>query len=290
MKPNDEDEQSPPLKKPKRSSAGPDHKMDIIEMQATVLPSCCSSSNTVIEGSWAGVCFNPSDHMASVYTTHSLQKDLAQIDLASQKRQWHVKTSFHPTSIDTFGMDGPLSGTVALGETHRFSIWDPRCDVKKPVTSHAMNNNSGTSGAFHTELSCCAIDGTSIAVAGGSNKIVQVYDARKWSVRHRWKCPLKYELLYLQYSPNHANVLYVAGTDNELIGGDLTLATNDLEKNKKQPSRLQQHHRLGFRGDSSWVGVSVLKSWSNPRDDLVSGACETGTLYNLAPAQDMVLG
>lgn len=115
---------------------------------------------------------------------------------------------------------------------------------------------------------------------GGQDKTVYVYDARTWKIRSRWRCPLKYEIIGLQHSTSEKNACYAVGLDNEVICGDYVSI-----KKSKAHTMLQQNHRLGFRGDSKWTGIS-LTCGKDSKDQIVA-CCESGHLYTVTSASCM---
>ncbi len=98
---------------------------------------------------------------------------------------------------------------------------------------------------------------------------------------------MKYDLAYLAFSPSDSTLCYVAGLDNELMVGkfDGSEKKKATEAKEYSPSILQMNHRLGFRGDSRWIGLDVV---SRGNCDLAVGACESGSVYAIEPAQHML--
>lgn len=144
----------------------------------------------------------------------------------------------------------------------------------------------------------------SLAVAS-DDRMVYVFDVRKtFRATKRWRCPCKYELTSIHQSRVVPGLLYVSGLDNEFLTCSLESSVEKLKlKTSEQPTRLQgnakssgisaersidvpevgghgrlhQTHRLGVRGDSRWVGVSVAGGYANETEALI-GLCSSGTL------------
>ena len=135
--------------------------------------------------------------------------------------------------------------------------------------------------------------------------MVYVFDVRKtFRATKQWRCPCKYELTSLHQSRVVPGLVYVSGLDNEFLTCSLESSVEKLNfKNNEQPTRLEgnaksssipaegsidvpevgghgrlhQTHRLGVRGDSRWVGVSVAGGYANETEALI-GLCSSGTL------------
>jgi len=106
-----------------------------------------------------------------------------------------------------------------------------------------------------------------------------------------WRCPLKYDIAFLEFSPSNPQLCYVGGLDNEFMCGrhetqNKKTSKGTSEKVPYSQSILQQNHRLGFRGDSRWTGLDVALDSEN--NDIGIGICESGYAYSICPAQFMV--
>ncbi|KAF0698345.1 Aste57867_11023 [Aphanomyces stellatus] len=231
------------------------------------------SGATTPELSWAGVAFDP--HSTQLATVHSFSRALALYDTTTLQRT-HVQTTLlHPTALAY-----STSSTVVVAEYNQMSVWDAK--------SHARIAREGlpSLGCIHSVA--WSPDGNSIAI-GGEDKIAYIYDTRKWKLRSLWRCPLKYDLAYLAFSPSDPTLCYVAGLDNELMCGKYDGSEQKKKKEEQakeySPSILQMNHRLGFRGDSRWIGLDVAGANG---DDMAVGICESGSAYAIRPAQHMV--
>ncbi len=114
-----------------------------------------------------------------------------------------------------------------------------------------------------------------------------------------WRCPLKYDIAVLAFSPTQPSLCYVAGLDNELLCGVYAQKHKGVKHENgsngvgvgdaaSSYSMLQQNHRFGFRGDSRWVGMDFAATVSANADDVAVGICESGSAYTVRPAQRMV--
>lgn len=71
-------------------------------------------------------------------------------------------------------------------------------------------------------------------LCAGSDRTVQVYDARTWRLRLNWRSPCKYDIIKLlpAASDSRARGVYVCGLDNEILLCDVT--GTDLKQPKEQ--------------------------------------------------------
>ncbi|RQM12041.1 hypothetical protein B5M09_004890 [Aphanomyces astaci] len=234
----------------------------------------CRATGHVLSGDggtpelgWAGIAFNPVSNQVFTkavrfYDSHTLQTT-------------HVQTSLlMPTALAYSS-----SSTLVVAEYNQMSIWDSK--------SHQRIAREGLPSLGCVHAVAWSLDGNSVAI-GGEDKIAYIYDTRKWKLRSLWRCPLKYELAYLAFSPTDPTLCYVAGLDNELMVGTFDGAEKKKHAAKEHsPSILQMNHHLGFRGDSRWIGVDVIRDGSGGHD-LAVGACESGSVYAIQPAQHML--
>ena len=109
---------------------------------------------------------------------------------------------------------------------------------------------------------------------------------------------MKYDITYLKYSLNYENLCYITGSDNEIFCQNFTDGRGPKDHQTPLSSTngtqhiLQQKHKLGFRGDSRFIGMSCTKSTSTTstaatQDDVVIGLCESGRLYAIPNAQNI---
>lgn len=206
-------------------------------------------------------------------TAHSFGRQVATFDSSTLECTWKATTSQFPTALASFLPNKSTASVVVTAEMNEFSIWDIRQD--KAVAREVPSLNK----TLYTVA--CSPDGLSVAV-GGEDKTVYIYDSRNWKVSTRWKCPLKYDLVSIQFSPTDPGLCYLAGTDNEILSGQFKRSEPSLATK----SMLQQNHRLGFRGESRWIGISAIAN--DDQQDLIVAACETGCIYAVTPANAMV--
>ncbi|CAH9140151.1 unnamed protein product [Cuscuta epithymum] len=222
------------------------HGEDVDSVTFSISPRDCG----VGEGSWAGLCFNPTQwSMAAV--AHSFGKSIDVYDQDIHLRT--LRTLWYPTSL-TFMQN--LSGqgecsTLALTEGCQLSIWDLRMREKGGCV-HRIYGSVGD-----ILYSVCESSNGSIAV-GGADRTVSVYDPRRWSTVSRWMNCSKYEITRLAFSSFDSDYIYVQGVDYEVVCG----YWSDGKKG------------FSFRGDSNWLGFNKCCA-----RDLVGGWCDSGSLF-----------
>ncbi|KAG9401831.1 hypothetical protein AC1031_007540 [Aphanomyces cochlioides] len=228
------------------------------------------SNSTTAEISWAGVAFDPTANQ--VVTAHSLTKILRFYDYTTGQLT-HSQTALMSPAALAYSS----SSSLVVAEYNQMSVWDGK--------SHERIAREGLPSLGSIYSVAWSPDGNSIAI-GGEDKIAFIYDTRKWKLRSLWRCPLKYDLAFLSFSPTDPTLCYVAGLDNELMCGKYEGKKQKSNEPKEySPSILQMNHRLGFRGDSRWIGLDVL---GQDGQDMALGICEGGSAYAVAPAQHMV--
>ncbi|RZC44163.1 hypothetical protein C5167_037118 [Papaver somniferum] len=187
---------------------------DVDRITYSVLP----RDNGVGEGSWAGLCFNPSQW--SMLSPVASAKVLILYYPAALS---FVKSSFS-TNEDSI---------LAVAEGCQLSIWDLR--VKE--NGGCIQRICGSVGDILYAV--CGDSAGNIAV-GGADRTVTVYDPRRWSALGRWVNCSKYEITGLAFSSLEPSHIYVQGVDYEVFCGKFK------EKEKV----------LSFKGDSNWLGFS----------------------------------
>ncbi|XP_019152910.1 PREDICTED: uncharacterized protein LOC109149551 [Ipomoea nil] len=203
------------------------------------------------EGSWAGLCFNPTQwSMAAV--AHSFGKSVDVYDQDIHLRT--LRTLRYPTSL-TFmqnlsGGQGE-SSVLAITEGCQLSIWD----LRTKENGGCVHRICGTVGDIFYAV-CNSSSGT-IAV-GGADRTVSVYDPRRWATLSRWLNCSKYEITRLAFSSVDSDYIYVQGVDYEVLCGQ-------WRDGKKA---------FSFRGDSNWLGFNKCSD-----RDLVGGWCDSGSLF-----------
>ncbi|WMV26753.1 hypothetical protein MTR67_020138 [Solanum verrucosum] len=224
---------------------------DVNGLTYSVSPRDCG----VGEGSWAGLCFNPTQRsMAAV--AHSFSKT---IDVYDQ--DIHVRTLrplWHPSSL-MFMQNLDLGGgnsVLAVAEGCQLTIWDLRMKEKGGCVRRICGSVGDNLYAV-----CNSSKGT--IAAGGADRTVTVYDPRSflcllqspggWSAVSRWLNCSKYEITGLAFSSVDPEYVYVQGVDYEVVCG-----------------RWRESKKIfSYRGDSNWLGFSkcsdrdVLGGWSD---------------------------
>jgi hypothetical protein len=264
------------------------------------------------ESGWAGVSLSPLSS-SSAAVAHSFSRQIFVVDsvegtaTASVTRDWHAAAI--PTAIAHVHSSSPAAGTVVVAEMSAISAWDPRASGRACVARD-------TPGMSSDMLFCIAADGNAVAVAGEAST-VHIYDVRTWTVRAKWHCPAKHQILGVSIDePNQ--LCWVAGADQEVLcgrfqsgggaggavgggagdgrrlhdggftgagagsgassgppkrprkaggnsgeGGDgqetaTTATTTTTTGGPKGPPPKLGAYLTGFRGDTRWVGLSVL--------------------------------
>ncbi|KDO20654.1 hypothetical protein SPRG_13407 [Saprolegnia parasitica CBS 223.65] len=237
------------------------------------------TASTTAEVGWAGIALDPTASSSVVATAHFFAKELRFFDATTLQSTWVQPTVMHPTAL-TFSPT--LASTAVVAEYNQFSIWDAKSNKR------VARDGAPSQGCLYAIA--CSPDGHSIAM-GGEDKVAYIYDTRMWKLRNRWRCPLKYDIAYLAFSPSQSSLCYVAGLDNELMCGEHDASKEKKQKHKEpapaySPSILQQNHRLGFRGDSRWIGLDIVSASED--EDMGVGICESGSAYVIRPAQYML--
>ncbi|GKV36158.1 hypothetical protein SLEP1_g44319 [Rubroshorea leprosula] len=210
------------------------------------------------EGSWAGLCFSPSQwSMAAV--AHSFCKTVDVYDQDIHLRT--LRTLWYPTSlnfIQTLG-NGNESSILAVTEGCQLTIWD----LRMKENGGCLQRICGSVGDILYAV--CSSSTGSIAV-GGTDRTVTIYDPRRWAALSRWVHCSKYEITGLAFSSIDSNYIYVQGVDFEVFCGQWR------ESDKV----------FSFRGDSNWLGFSKCSS-----RDVLGGWCDSRSIFVVDAATKM---
>ncbi|KAF6163657.1 hypothetical protein GIB67_036117 [Kingdonia uniflora] len=206
--------------------------------------------NGVGEGSWAGLCFSPSQwSTAAVARCFNRSVDVYDQDI--HVRSFH--TLWNPSSLNFFqnSLSGSGSSLLAVSESCQLTIWDLR-----------TKENGGCIQRIYGSLgdiiySVCSSSAGEIAV-GGADRTVTIYDPRKWAALSIWSNCSKYEITGLAFSSVDPNYMYVQGVDYEVFCGKW--------KDRKKI--------YSFRGDSNWLGFSKCSN-----GDVLGGWCDSGSIF-----------
>ncbi|KAI5654470.1 hypothetical protein M9H77_31657 [Catharanthus roseus] len=219
---------------------------DVDRLTYSVSPHDCG----VGEGSWAGLCFNPSQwSMAAVARSFCKSIDFYDQDIHLRT----LRTLWYPSSIIFMqnlwgGSEGPL---LALTEGCQLSIWDLRMKEKGGCVQRIC-------GSVGDILYAVSSSSTGTIAVGGADRTVTVYDPRRWSALSRWLNCSKYEITGLAFSSVDPNYIYVQGVDYEVLCGQWK------DGNKA----------FSFRGDSNWLGFSKCSD-----RDILGGWCDSGNIF-----------
>ncbi|KAI3945710.1 hypothetical protein MKW98_022984 [Papaver atlanticum] len=202
------------------------------------------------EGSWAGLCFNPSQwSMAAVARSFCKSVDVYDQDIhlrSFSPLYYPAALSFVKSSFST-----NEDSILAVAEGCQLSIWDLR--VKE--NGGCIQRIYGSVGDILYAV--CGDSAGNIAV-GGADRTVTVYDPRRWSALGRWVNCSKYEITGLAFSSLEPSHIYVQGVDYEVFCGKFK------EKEKV----------ISFKGDSNWLGFSKCSN-----RDLVGGWTDSGSIF-----------
>jgi len=217
------------------------------------------------EKGWVSLCLTAEESSPKVATTSFFAKETLVSEVEGKKLN-KISHFLNPT-CSVFIKGGPFGAgdrTIAVTEWNTVSIWDLRCSEKNVTRFRAFENFSDNA-IF--SLDC---DGSNSNIAfAGEGKDVSFADTRKWTVKHRWKCPVKYDVVGVQLSTDN-RYCFASGLDNELILNDLNssqVRKNPSQRNKAVPqslpsgSLLHQNHRV-FRSEAQWAGSSL---WKGPK-------------------------
>ncbi|XP_009760424.1 uncharacterized protein [Nicotiana sylvestris] len=219
---------------------------DVNRLTYSVSPRDCG----VGEGSWAGLCFNPTQwSMAAV--AHSFSKTVDVYDQDIHLRT--LRTLSYPSSlmfIQSFSGGGE-SSVLAIAEGCQLSIWDLRMNEK----GGCVRRICGSVGDILYAV-CNSSKGT--IATGGADRTVTVYDPRRWSAISRWLNCSKYEITGLAFSSIDPEYVYVQGVDYEVFCG-----------------RWRESKKIfSYRGDSNWLGFSKCSD-----RDVLGGWCDSGSIF-----------
>ncbi|GLU07000.1 hypothetical protein SLE2022_239800 [Rubroshorea leprosula] len=210
------------------------------------------------EGSWAGLCFSPSQwSMAAVARSFCKTVDVYDQDIHLRT----LRTLWYPTSlnfIQTLG-NGNESSILAVTEGCQLTIWD----LRMKENGGCLQRICGSVGDILYAV--CSSSTGSIAV-GGTDRTVTIYDPRRWAALSRWVHCSKYEITGLAFSSIDSNYIYVQGVDFEVFCGQWR------ESDKV----------FSFRGDSNWLGFAKCSS-----RDVLGGWCDSRSIFVVDAATKM---
>ncbi|KAK7851424.1 hypothetical protein CFP56_041921 [Quercus suber] len=219
------------------------------------------------EGSWAGLCFSPSQlSMAAVARSFCKTVDVYDQDI-------HVRTLhtlWYPSSLNFIQnlFHGNESSILAITEGCQLTIWD----LRMKENGGCLHRICGSPGDVFYAV--CGSSTGNVAV-GGADRTVTIFDPRRWSALSRWVHCSKYEIGD-QRSPSDVNVteatlitglafssidpdhIYIQGVDYEVFCGQ-------WKENKKV---------FSYRGDSNWLGFCKC-----PKRDVLGGWCDSGSIF-----------
>lgn len=222
-----------------------DSNTDADRSTYSVSPQDCG----VGEGSWAGLCFNPSQlSMAAVARSFCKSIDIYDQDIHLRT----LRTLWYPTSLifmDSFSESG--SSMLATTEGSQLSIWDLRVKENGGCVRRLM-------GSVGDMLYAVSISSSGNIAVGGEDRTVTVYDPRRWCATSRWMNCSKYEITGLAFSSVDPSYIYVQGVDYEILCGQ-------WRESKKV---------FSFRGDSNWLGFSKCSN-----RDILGGWCDSGSIF-----------
>lgn len=202
------------------------------------------------EGSWAGLCFSPSQlSMAAVARSFCKTVDVYDQDI-------HVRTLhtlWYPSSLNFIQnlFHGNESSILAITEGCQLTIWD----LRMKENGGCLHRICGSPGDVFYAV--CGSSTGNVAV-GGADRTVTIFDPRRWSALSRWVHCSKYEITGLAFSSIDPDHIYIQGVDYEVFCGQ-------WKENKKV---------FSYRGDSNWLGFCKC-----PKRDVVGGWCDSGSIF-----------
>ncbi|XP_043809509.1 uncharacterized protein LOC110605820 isoform X2 [Manihot esculenta] len=204
------------------------------------------------EGSWAGLCFSPSQwSMAAVARSFCKSIDVYDQDIHLRT----LRTLWYPSSLNFLQNlnNGNGSSILAIAEGCQLTIWDLR-----------MKENGGClhriCGSLGDNFYAVCSSPTGYIAVGGADRTVTIYDPRRWSPLARWVHCSKYEITGLAFSSLDSDYIYIQGVDYEVCCGQWKESTKVFS----------------FRGDSNWLGFNKC---SNSSRDLLGGWCDSGSVF-----------
>ncbi|GLT55000.1 hypothetical protein SLA2020_281570 [Shorea laevis] len=219
---------------------------DVNRLTYSVLP----RDNGVGEGSWAGLCFSPSQwSMAAVARSFCKTVDVYDQDIHVRT----LRTLWYPSSLNFIQNPCLVNGSSILAVTEGFqlTIWD----LRMKENGGCLQRVCGSPG--DVLYAVCSSSTGNIAV-GGADRTVTIYDPRRWSALSRWVHCSKYEITGLAFSSIDPDHIYIQGVDYEVFCGHWK------ESNKV----------FSFRGDSNWLGFSKCS-----KRDVLGGWCDSGSIF-----------
>ncbi|KDP30770.1 hypothetical protein JCGZ_15199 [Jatropha curcas] len=219
---------------------------DIDRLTYSVLP----QDSGVGEGSWAGLCFSPTQwSIAAVARSFCKSIDVYDQDIHLQT----LRTLWYPTSLSFLQnlSHGDESSILAITEGCQLSIWD----LRMKENGGCLHRICGSLG--DNFYAVCSSSTGNIAV-GGADRSVTIYDPRRWATLSRWVHCSKYEITGLAFSSMDPNYIYIQGIDYEVFCGQW----RECDK------------AFSFRGDSNWLGFSKCTN-----RDILGGWCDSGSVF-----------
>ena len=246
------------------------------------------------ETSWSGVELNATPSTLNAVTAHFSSRTIKAYDLNAGKFTHAFLSALSPLAVRYVNVS-----TVLCAESNFASLYDLRCNKCQGRVSPSKgflyglafpssNIASGTLSPNKKEHA----DISNIFLAAGEDRIVYAVDIRNWKIRHRWRAPLKYEAIQLLSSPTMPTACYAVGLDNDILCGHWKSTSNgrsnDIDKSYR--NILFQNHHCGFRGDSRWIGISMLtdtRSYDMECRDVIVAASESVSLYVVENSDNM---
>ncbi|XP_031282112.1 uncharacterized protein LOC116140656 isoform X1 [Pistacia vera] len=219
---------------------------DVERLTYSVLPQDCG----VGEGSWAGLCFSPSQwSMAAVARSFSKSIDVYDQDIHLRT----LRTLWYPSSLNFMQnlSNGNGSSILAVTEGCQLTLWD----LRTKENGGCLRRICGSVG--DNLYAACGSPTGNVAVAG-ADRTVTIYDPRRWSALSRWAHCSKYEITGLAFSSINSDYIYVQGVDYEVFCGQW-----------RESSKV-----FSFRGDSNWLGFGKC-----PDTDVLGGWSDSGSIF-----------
>eukprot|EP00123_Amoebidium_parasiticum_P007500 comp18163_c0_seq1/m.18945 comp18163_c0_seq1/g.18945 ORF comp18163_c0_seq1/g.18945 comp18163_c0_seq1/m.18945 type:complete len:392 (-) comp18163_c0_seq1:156-1331(-) len=216
------------------------------------------------EPGWAGVALSPTQENVTA-TAMQFRQCINLYDGETCTRTFHT---VHPiTSLHFMSHDPELPPLVVATEGNQLSVWDSQMQEKAGCVARVM--------PCAGSLLASAVANNRVAVAG-SDRIVYVYDGKKWSTLGAWKGALKFDVAHVFFSGGAewpGDVCFAAAK----VDGEFGCGSWSVKYEKT--SRLDSSN---FRADGRWIGMAQV-----PGKDDFFGVCASGTVYALIGATSL---
>lgn len=225
------------------------------------------------DGGWCGVSLRRNDSSCAV-VVRQMYRDVSIFDIDTAVRRMH--TIAGPQAVTFCGGGGDVIG---VAERKELSLFDGR-----------VGENDGCIGRKnlgHGRLLC--VDGSEdglVIGAGGTDRVLHIFDVRMMKVRERWSGCVKYEMGGCVLSREMEGMAYVCSVDNEVACGawSAEMAAQVVRQGGGRRCAMisgantkSARRAFGFRGDVRLTGIARR----NVHGEEVGAMSECGAFYLL---------